>query len=138
MLKFQSVFDTLWNDPEFSFRGDKTLIAMIIASLQYEQYEVGANMIAYGVVSKKMVLVQEGLVEMFYKNSTMPLLLYEDGSYFGEISYLFDVKNLYRFKLANSENKKQKVFSLLEKNLTQIFESFPEFKNLIKIRALRR
>jgi hypothetical protein len=33
MLKFQTVFETFWNDPEFRFKGDKTLISTIIASL---------------------------------------------------------------------------------------------------------
>ena len=67
-------------------------------------------MVEYGVINKKMILVQEGTVEMSYKNSKNTLLIYEEGSYFGEISYLFDVKNFYRFK--QPQNKKSKIYSL--------------------------
>lgn len=38
---------------------------------------------------------------MFYKESKNPLLVYEDGAYFGEISFLFEIKNQYKFKLGN-------------------------------------
>jgi hypothetical protein len=33
MSKFQDKFDTLWNDPEFNFKGDDKLITMICASI---------------------------------------------------------------------------------------------------------
>ena len=33
LIKFQDKFDTMWNDPEFNFRGDDKLITMICASL---------------------------------------------------------------------------------------------------------
>jgi hypothetical protein len=50
---------------------------------------------------------------------------------------LFKVRNFYRFNL-HQENKKPKVYSLQHKYLEKIFNSFPDFKSLIKIRALRR
>jgi len=36
LTKFQEKFDTFWNDPEFSFKGDNKMIAMIVTSLRYE------------------------------------------------------------------------------------------------------
>ena len=36
LTKFQEKFDTFWNDPEFSFKGDNKMIAMIVSSLRYE------------------------------------------------------------------------------------------------------
>ena len=53
-----------------------------------------------------MVLMQEGYVEMFYKNSPHPILIYEDGSYFGDVSYLNQVRNFYKFKLSSCSDSK--------------------------------
>lgn len=69
-------------------------------------------MVPYGVVSKSIILIQEGTVEMFYKNSRDPLLIYEDGSYVGEISLLFNVRNLFRFIVCPEEKKKVTIYSI--------------------------
>ena len=91
MQKFQEKFDTFYNDPEFDFKGDDKLIQMICASLCCENYgpERQETMIPYGVVSNRIILIQEGTVEMFYKYNSNPILIYEGGSYVGEISFLF-------------------------------------------------
>ena len=36
LIKFQQVFDTFWNDPEFGLKGDDNLITMICANLTFE------------------------------------------------------------------------------------------------------
>ena len=40
LSKFQEKFDTFYNDPEFNFKADDRLIAMICASLQYENFDL--------------------------------------------------------------------------------------------------
>ena len=87
--KFQDKFDTLWNDPEFNFRGDYKLITMICASIQYESFlDKSQPILPMNVLCKSILLIQEGRVDMYYKNCENPLLIYEDGSYFGEISVM--------------------------------------------------
>ena len=53
---------------------------------------------------------------MFYKNQETPMLIYEDGSIFGDISLLFYVRNYYRFMLTDLEDskKKLKMYSIKE------------------------
>ena len=58
------------------------------------------------------------------------------GSYFGDISYIFKVKNLYYFE--SSRNKPAKIFSLIDDALDNIFDSFPDFQKIFELRALRR
>jgi hypothetical protein len=65
MLKFQQVFSTFWNDPEFKHVADNTLITMIIASLQFENPKVD-RIIPYGVVCNEIMLIQEGHIDMYY------------------------------------------------------------------------
>jgi sulfur transfer complex TusBCD TusB component (DsrH family) len=58
------------------------------------------------------------------------------GSYFGDISYIFKVKNLYYFE--SSRNKPAKIFALVDDALDNIFDSFPDFQKIFELRALRR
>jgi hypothetical protein len=56
--KFQATFDTLWNDPEFSFKGDNKLISMICASLRYEAFQSKCSSIMdYGVITTSIILI---------------------------------------------------------------------------------
>jgi len=43
----------------------------------------------HDVVSSGIYFVYEGQVDMYYKDSTHPLLMFDKGSYFGDISYIF-------------------------------------------------
>lgn len=81
----------------------------------------------------------EATVEVYYKLYPEPFLLYDDTAYFGEISYLFKTRNFYRFKIQDAEqNKKFKVYSINKNRLDDIFTAYPDFKDVLKIRALRR
>ena len=104
LSKFQEKFDTFYNDPEFNFKADDRLIAMICASLQYENFDLKdkINMIRYGIVSTSIMLIQEGSIDMYYKNNKEPILVYDEGSYFGEVSLLFKVRNHYRFQICDN------------------------------------
>jgi len=43
----------------------------------------------HDVVSSGIYFVYEGQVDMYYKDSIHPLLMFDKGSYFGDISYIF-------------------------------------------------
>mmetsp|Transcript_19888 Transcript_19888/g.30640 ORF Transcript_19888/g.30640 Transcript_19888/m.30640 type:complete len:88 (-) Transcript_19888:707-970(-) len=64
------------------------------------------------------------------------LLSFREGSYFGEISLLYKIKN--RFQYLPRKKQPYKLFSIDETNLEPIFQRFPEFRSLLAIRALRR
>jgi hypothetical protein len=81
----------------------------------------------------------DATVEVYYKHYGHPFLLYDDIAYFGEISYLFETRNFYRFKIQDADqNKKFKIYSITNSRLDDIFVAFPDFKDVLKIRALRR
>lgn len=113
--KFQDKFDTMWNDPEFDFRGDFKLITMICASIQYESFnDKTLPLLQTGVLCKSILLIQEGTVEMYYKKNINPLLIYEDGSYIGDISVICGTRNPYQFILSsdNKDNNKTKIYRM--------------------------
>lgn len=127
-------------DPEFGYKADDKLIAMIASSLSYEHIDNIDNnysMIKTDVVSTGIFFIFRGKISIFYKNeSAHALLILEDGSYFGDISFIFQVINQYKYKPIAATNSK--FYSLQDKYLSEIFNRFPEFKNVLQIRALRR
>lgn len=44
---------------------------------------------SFDAVSSSIYFLYEGNLEMFYKDQETPLLEFESGSYFGDISYIF-------------------------------------------------
>jgi CRP-like cAMP-binding protein len=48
-------------------------------------------------MSKGIILIFEGEVSMYYKNNTKSLAVFQAGSYFGEISYLYKIRNHFRY-----------------------------------------
>ena len=99
MHTFQERFEVLFFDPEFGFKADDKLVTQIIASLCYEfVHECDPNescksIITHDVVSTSIYFVYDGNIEMHFKDQEIPLLEFENGSYFGDISYIFQVKN---------------------------------------------
>ena len=74
---------------------------------------------------------------MFPKDSDIPMILYDSGSYIGDTSYIFRIRNNfgYYFKTESLDNQ---VFSLQEPYIDEILEDFPVLHSVLKIRALRR
>lgn len=77
------------------------------------------------------------MVKVSYKYAKHPLVILEQGSYFGEISFLFKIRNLYLYKVRSSEPNTL-LFSIKDNNLREIFNSYPEFGEILKVRAIRR
>jgi hypothetical protein len=120
---FQKQFDILFMDPEFGYQADDKLIAMITSSLSYEHVdniESDYSMIKTDVVSSGIFFIFRGSVSVYCKDvNEHALLIFEDGSYFGDISFIFQVINQYKYKPTVSNSSK--FFSLQDKYLDEIF-----------------
>ena len=64
----------------------------------------------------------------------------EPGAYFGDISLIFSVQNNFRYcsSYEQSTDEYVRVYSINHIILNQIFDMFPEFYNLMKVRAIRK
>jgi hypothetical protein len=60
----------------------------------------------------------------------------EKGSYFGDISFIFRTIN--KYNLIPTQGQTNKLFSLQEDYIYKIFDRFPEFRDVLTVRALRR
>ena len=93
----------MFKEPSIKFSADMKLIVMLMSSLKLEPADImiktnGGNMIRVDKVSTGIYFIERGLVTVSYKSSGV-LCKLSEGSYFGEISYLFQVRNRYHFKL---------------------------------------
>jgi hypothetical protein len=143
MLRFQEKYDTFFKDPEFGFKADSKLIASVCASLQYESLDSlskGDSLLRQGVKSDGIFFLLDGAVNLHYKQYQHPFLVFEESVYFGEISFFFKTRNWYKYSIdmQNDAYKKAKMYSIKRNNLENIFDMFPDFKNMLLIRALRR
>ena len=70
---------------------------MVVAALTYEYCDpiksIEKSIVPFEIITSGIYLVYEGQIDMYYKNNTIPLLMFEPGSYFGDISYIFRAKN---------------------------------------------
>lgn len=96
LLDFQKQFNILFQDAEFGYKADDQLVTMISSSLQYEHPQSGESILTYNNISTGIYFIENGFVKMFYKDSKHPLVILEKGSYFGDISFIFQIINKYR------------------------------------------
>ena len=66
---------------------------MFLASLKLE-YNLD-NYLPVGIVSQSIYFVYSGKLEVTLEDETQPFLVLDSGCYFGDISYLFNLKNKY-------------------------------------------
>lgn len=89
------------------------------------------------IVANSIYFIQEGVVDMGYKgHEGHNLVVLDAGSYFGDISYILQVKNQYNYNVRATPLAV--IYSLRENYLEDIFEEFPQFKEVLTVRALRR
>ena len=103
MLDFQEKFDILFEDPEFGLHADKKLVSQIVSSLTYEYFDPGENIVQLDVISSGIYFIQKGSVTMYHMDCKHELLHYDAGSYIGDTSYIFQIKNRYKYILDHSE-----------------------------------
>lgn len=94
MRSFQDRFDVLFMDPEFGFKADDKLISQVISSLSYEYFDEAdeknpLTVIGLEVVSTAIFFIQDGVVNVHYKNQRHPIVCLESGCYFGDVSFIF-------------------------------------------------
>jgi len=85
-------------DNEFGFKADDKLVTQVIASLSYENFEPDENILRLDVVSSGIFFIYDGEVEVSYKLNEYVLLIYDQGSYIGDTSYIFQIRNQYQYK----------------------------------------
>ena len=91
---FIEKFDILFSDLEFAFKADRKLITLILASLRYEDVNSTKESICPDdIVLQKIYFIFEGKVNVHYMGNPKHFLSLEQGSYFGEISYIFKIRN---------------------------------------------
>ena len=74
----------------------------MISCLQYEHIKERDNdekesVLKIGVVSTGIYFIQEGKLEVIAKDQDHPLLVYDAGSYFGDASFIFKIRNMYGY-----------------------------------------
>jgi len=83
-----------------------------------------------------MYFILQGVVEVKYMQDRHSLLYFREGSYFGDVSFIFKVKNKYSY--TPREKSAVSIFSIKEEYLDDFFEDYADFREMMKIRALRR
>ena len=118
-----------------------------MASLNYEFCENSnpknlKSIVPYGTICTSIVFVFEGEIDVYYKENQQPLVNFGSGCYFGDISYIFKARNQFYYyprPIEEGVHKEDyKLYSLRDHDLKDIFNKFPDFLNLMKIRALKR
>ena len=56
------------------------------------------------IVSTAIYIVQEGDVSVYAKNMDDGLLNFEPGTYFGDTSFIFKIRNQFEYHLKNENN----------------------------------
>lgn len=112
---------------------------MVLASIKFEYYDPEEPIIHLDCVSRGIYFIYDGHVDVHYKDRPQRFLKLDTGSYFGDISYIFKNRNQYSyFGRRNKLGHQSKIFSLTEDAIEEVFTKFLKFKNVMKIRALRR
>ena len=112
---------------------DKVLLTLVLSSLRLEPNRHDKDsFITVNCISPSIYLIFKGKVDVYYQNYEPALFYLEAGSYFGDISVIFNTINQYRYIV----NQKSIIYSL--PNIREIFKRFPEFSKMMEIRALRR
>ena len=79
-------------------------------------------MFQLGVVSDSIWFIHEGLVEVSYRDGEDVVVL-EPGSYFGDISFILQIKNQYHYKARTIPTAI--IYAIYEQDLNEIFEEYP-------------
>ena len=85
------------------FQSDDKLITLFLASLKLE-VNFDNDYVKVGVVCPTIFFIHIGLIEVTLKDETEPFLILDDGCYFIDASFLFDLNNKYVYE-NKSENQ---------------------------------
>ena len=104
--QFLRKFDYMFKDPDIKFVADLKMVAMLMSSLKLEPVEslikTQGYILPIDTLSTGIYFINKGVITVKYQNSGI-LCRLDDGSYFGEISYLFSLRNQYKFEIEASD-----------------------------------
>lgn len=84
-----------------------------MASLAYHHVEHGQTIMSLNQVSNAIYFIQQGQIEVSYKDDDRILLLFENGSYIGDTSLIYGIRNQYNYCLKNScRIEKSRIYNL--------------------------
>ena len=58
---------------------------------------MGESILNMSVVSTGIYFIQDGKVEVYARDQDMPIILYDAGSYFGDSSFIYKIRNQYGY-----------------------------------------
>ena len=101
--QFLKKFDHMFKEPTIKFEADLRLRAMLMSSLKLEPVEImletnNGNLLGFDKISTGIYFIERGEVTVKYNDSEC-LCHLNDGSYYGEISYLFQIRNRFLFQI---------------------------------------
>jgi hypothetical protein len=125
----------LFNDLDLRLHPEDKLITLFLASLKLECNNDNAFIIE-GIVSPTIFFIFRGQIDVTLKEQKDHFLTLDNGCYFGDISFLFDLNNKYVYTV--KDEQKAQVFSIDNKHLKSLFNRFQKFRKVMEIRAYRR
>lgn len=76
---------------------------MVIASLEYHHVDYGCPILNLNEVASSIYFINAGQVEVSCRDKShdedVKLLLYDQGSYFGDTSLIFGIRNQYKYTM---------------------------------------
>jgi len=79
---------------------------MIAASLSFAHTSEDESILKINNVCSGIYFIDKGSVDVYYKDNVNSLLTFEEGSYFGDISFIYQIINRYRFIPKSGSNSK--------------------------------
>jgi hypothetical protein len=114
-------FSYLFSDLDLEFQSDDKLTTMFLASLQLEYNCDYEFLPGIGIISQSIYFIYKGKLEVTLRDKEEPFLVLDDGCYYGDISYLFDLINEYVY---SAKERNCQVFSIDKKHLYTILNRF--------------
>lgn len=89
---FVRKFNYMFNEPDVGFKGSMTLFAHVMSVLELEPNFKKKTILKLDIISCGIYFIEKGDIAVSYKNGPVLVNLHE-GSYFGDISFIFQVRN---------------------------------------------
>jgi CRP-like cAMP-binding protein len=90
-------FSYIFNDKKTGFKASDQVITFILAAMRLEYCYGTASLLQTGVVSSALYFVFDGVIDVQHKDQAEIFLTLGAGSYFGDISYFFRLRNSYTY-----------------------------------------
>ena len=142
---YVSKFDHVFSDPVTEFRCGPNFVRKFMAKLQLLPFPADTAILDYGERTGEVYLIYLGSVSfvqvtpqaiLYDKNTDIHLAEIPEGSYFGDVPVLLDVRSTFKYKTGHAAT--HLLFSAKKEELDALFTEFPEEHAFFKERAMRR